>query len=453
MWLSSKRDVPAGALVNDKSLLSSSSFSSGAYYESGYKDFSHRIFIGPGVETVMRDSVWYMRFIQPINPTTYGTRLFLEGAGGKLAVPRTYITGDVTAVMRYTLLSVDWDATDAGVDYDAQPAPAGDDPYVEVTLTAADGYAVAKRASVLEFSGIGDKLYYGLKAEIISVSGYVFPPVCTDIVIPATVSFGDSGSIWGGCGPPPPIDPCTSYPCPLVAGHGYEDSGCYVSLTLDPVGTCSYTCEDDTEDPPVGHYNYVCTYTVTGSTVTPVGGGDYITVSGCDYGALRLYSHQPPTEIEVVSRSKSADYATLKTATPHGLIGYAASLATSPEYITGVSDSVGVGIASTARASNMVTVTTVEAHGLAVGDYAEIYGSFSTGRYYYVYAPVTGNTFRVSSAGTDYATRAEGGNARRLAYEVKSWTSVRVIDDTTIRYYHPGPNESETPCSGKLVML
>jgi hypothetical protein len=450
MWLTAARSVPFGVLATDKSLLAGGNFYNSTVGQTAFKDFSYRIYLGNSGETLMRDSVWYMRFLQPLNPTTYGTRLFIQGAGGKLDVPRTYISGDVTAVIRYTLMSVDWDATDEDVDYDAQPAPAGDDPYIDITLTAADGYQVAKRSSVLEFSGIANKNYYGIKAEVVSLAGYTFSQIC-DVEIPATIAFGvDSGYVFE-CG----SDPCESLPCePSSGSYAYTDGGCYVQLTLAEEGDCFYGCEPVEFWPPY-YWSKTCSYAVTGSTVTPMGGA-YITVSGCDFCSLRIYSHQPPTEIEVVSRSLAANVATLKTATPHGLIHYggeSSTYSTSPSYIQGVDNAAALAIVSTARASNLMTITTADAHGLVVGDYVDVWSSGHSGAVLNVTAPVTANSFRVTSVGTSYTTRAEGGSVRKLVYDARSWTKVEAVDATTISYARTGPNESETPCSGKLIML
>lgn len=458
MWLESERATPGGSLENDKYLTRGNTFSIGTVGMSGYRDYGRRVRIAGSGETLMRDSVWYLRFMRPINPRSYDTRIFLDGAGGKLDVPRANISGTVVAVIRYTLMSVDWDATDDGVDYGAQPAPASGDPYVEVTLSAANGYQVAKRASCIEFANLENKDYYGIKAEVVGISGYSFVEtcVCDDIVVPSEIGF-ESGSGYGPCHED--IDECSGHyvsdGCTYVMDrepYSYSDGCCSVSGYLDGAARCEYTCL-----PEVPYWDVRCWYQYKDVTVTAISTASaYVTVSGCENCTLRLYSNQPRTEVEVVSRSLSANYATLKTATPHGLIHYGgegSAVSTSPFQIKGVDSAAAVAIQSTARASNLMTITTASAHGLVVGDYVEVWSSGHSGAVLNVTAPVTANSFRVTSVGTSYTTRTEGGSVRKLVYDAKTWTVVHAVDATTIRYSRMGPNESETPCSGKLIML
>lgn len=453
MWLANQRENPGDALVNDKYLIRGNLFTTGNVSSSGYRDYGRRVRLASDGETLMRNSVWYLRFMRPINPRAYDTRIFIDGAGGKLDVPRTYISGAVTAVIRYTLLSVDWDATDEDVDYDNQPTPAGDDPYVEVTLSAANGYQVAKRCSCIEFTNLENKDYYGIKAEVLSLSGYSFSASCDDVPVPSEIGYVESG--YYPCHAE--HDECTDpYGMPWCTGvydnvpYSYTYGSCYVSGFIDGAARCEYNCM-----PEVPYWEVVCWYQFKNVTVTPMA-SVYVTVTGCENCTLRLYSNQPRTEVEVVSRSLSANYATLKTATPHGLIHYGgegSAVSTSPFQIKGVDSAAAVAIQSTSRASNLMTITTASAHGLVVGDYVEVWSSGHSGAVLNVTAPVTANSFRVTSVGTSYTTRTEGGSVRKLVYDAKTWTVVQVIDETTLRYYRVGPNEAETTCSGKLIML
>lgn len=417
-------------------------FYTGQVTDSYYRAPGRSVVLTTSGEYTSVDRVWYLRFQQPINPKSYCTRLYVDGAGGKLNVPRAYVTGDVTAVIRYTLMSVDWVPTSASFKYDNQPTPGGDDPHIDVTLTAGDGYQVAKRCSVLEFTGLEYKDYYGVKVEVLSLTGYTLDSSgCDDIVIPEYITYADSGTIYGRCFPDYPE--CEINPClPGVGIYTYQDGPCFVRLTLGGPPECTYLCEPI--DDFFVYWSKDCSYPVIGSEVTFFA-SPTITVSCCDFGKLRIYTNQPRTEVEVVRRSLTSNYATLKTAAPHGLYAY-------PEVIVGVDSTNPVQIASTSRSANYVTVTTATPHGLVAGDNVQLWGSSFPGTYHTVYAPVTASSFVVYSAGTSYATRPEGGSVRKYMYD-RSGSGITVVDATTVRYYCVGPNEAETPCSGKLIML
>lgn len=447
-------------------------------------------------DTNNNESVVLTRFAQPINPTLDDTEIWIDMAGGSLLVRRVEaegrnasITGDVSATVRYTLMSVDWDPFDPEIDWDNQPLPAGDDPRIEVKLQETDkGWewydtmklpnpqgaswydptgkltALAAESQSLKFDGCANKLYYGVRAEIVNLDpGTKYSHECSGATFPSV--------IWAQGVSPFPVANCGAIPdicdggCAAGVEVPFEYHDATAGCTAIGVATSTGQCRVECSGPCLfgwQEYDYcaesLCQYSVSIQNVVPdaVAG----TVDVLSTGSIYILSKRPRVEIPVIRREAAAGVATLTLASPHGL-PYGTlpgiSLTAQPPYgVDGVDDGTAHAITSISAVGTTVTVTTATAHGLKSGQYVHLFGAPGLNGLLQVSSP-TATSFKVAVLGaTTSAARAYRGWARPAVYDRASMGTVTIPGPTQIRYTLPSAlstyTEAATDCTGIIYM-
>lgn len=422
---------------------------------------AHYIRFSPGgAKDVYHDSFGFLRFVKPVDAAAYTSRIILRGAGASVSVqrPGTYpvgIIGEITVIVRHTLMSVSWDETLAGMTYDNPPVPDPSDPYVDVTIVLDESSGTSSQTSAIEFTGLGAKLYYGVKSEILSVTGGEMSVDCSEATAPESFSYIVYSDTYPGqaCEYILPTL-CTETECGGVEPIQYQDPAhpwCMIYGTLG-VGTCSASCEEyELNGMWYTYWTVTCTQPFTVTSVVPFSSSLLKVDLATDCRVL-LYGDQPRTEIAVASRTTASNVATLVTATPHGL-SKLTSTSQPPAAIDGVDDRTYTVITHTSRTGGLLTIT-APGHGLSAGNYVRIDGTlaqFSDATARYVYS-VSGDTFRVASSGDAYATRSDSGVCWRRVYDTVGG-SFTVVNSTTVRYSVTGPNEGTTPCTGAIYVM
>lgn len=412
-----------------------------------------------GDADVTHDSLSFLRFIRPINPVTYGSRIIIRGAGGRMT---SAAQGEVTAVIRYTLMSVNWDETVAGFTYTNQPAPAADDPYIEIELKS-NGISggtpygdLCHITKTIEFTDVEDKLYYGIKSEIKSVTGGEVVVDCSSVEVPTSVvtgavSYSMPGQVCEFALPSLCTDP--SVQCPAGGAYSYYEGSCYVEGTLG-AGTCEPFCDEFEENGEwVTYYGHTCTHPFNLVSITGYASAN-IKVDMHEDCRVHIYGTQPKTELVVNSRRTASNLGYITTADPHGLSTHP-TMSQYPCGANGIDSKTPISITHSSRTGGYVTLT-VPGHGLSAGDYVQVVGSRcgitdSIPRYIY---SVAGDTIRIASTGDNYSITADAGVVWRVFYDqVSMWGALTVMDANTLRFSRTGANESLTTCGGVLYLM
>lgn len=421
------------------------------------------------------ESVVFTRFSQPINPTLDDTEIWIDLAGGGITTQRVAsgeesITGDVSATVRYTLMSVDWNPFSASVTWDNPPVPGASDPTIDVDHSEIDQgvayyqgistvYGNSNRAFSRKFENCENKLYYGIKAEIINFE-------------PGTKTVRDcAGTTWPtefwveffwryvpSCDFAPPE--CEAEECQAGSetGFSYFDSNtqCTAYGTATSTGDCVVECYD------AGYglvYAKSCKYTVNVTSIVPLAKVGITESIGT--GSFFIISKRPRVEIPVVSRSATAGVARITLGSPHGLkytLLPGVVKGQSPTGVEGIDDTEPLQILTVSSVGGSYTFTVSGAHGMVVGQMVHVFGAGPLDGHLFLTAKTT-NSFTVYIAGGQtMASRPWRGWARPSVYDMnfsRTLVPVTILSDTVLEYplYLPATfSDASKACGGYIYM-
>jgi len=421
------------------------------------------------------------KFNHPINPLTSFTRIMLDKAGIVTSVDRQtlecappgskpVIQGVVTATIRYTLMSVDWNYDT--ITYNSPPAAALDDPYLEITKEINDlGLAVYDALSsgsglmvfpdfnnelfLHEFTGLQNKLYYGIKAEVTALSGGTISDPCNAGAVVCPTEIVTQG---GSCDP------------------GYE--GTPVSVSMGGCCFCNGTVGAFLRAEIVDGELF-CYYAFTANNITghPLHSGTIKAESKTTalYGGTHrpwpmILTFSPQKVIKIISRSRADNVATITLESAHGLKhlgdpGMPGSTFNRPTLIRGINTSAILNVATRSRTDNVAELTFASPHGLSTGQWVRVWEMpIDYCHLWRLVTVVNPTTLRYSSIGVNEAVVASPGKVQLNDFDRPTkfaWNAsfgglpVGVSafpDNTTMKYMTSGANLGAQACEGYLYL-
>lgn len=399
-----------------------------------------------------------LRFAAPINPGADGCELWLDDLSayanafpresigypfGGDVTPYPAVAGALTATVRYRLCSEDWDPV--AVQYNTMPTGAVDDPSITLSFSVAaneseryDGHAQKFEPS----DAAMDRDYYGIICEVTVLTGpYLVDHPC------GALCAGVNMIEMVGMGP---TDPTQASEC-----CGFYGVCTYFNYywTFDP----TFQCECTYHEPASYIMGFVdgdgfshCLFAITADHCIDGYQTGYWYASG--EATPRLWTGADFQSVDVISRSRAANVATLTTATPHGLrkiSGTCQQIAA----VQGVSKWSEVSVVSSSITANVCTINTATAHNCVTGNIVRVTDcrtQVSTTGAAVTSAP-TPTSLKYAVSTVTLASAAEGGTARNMSdYDAATYVT-DIPSTTSLKLTNNGQAEGTTACGGRIL--